>query len=258
MDDETQFVITMTTLPNRNQNLRENVMSLLNQNYKNFEVHLNLPKTTQKNGQWCDTENGGPDVPLHEKLKIFWVEDVGPITNLVYTVKRTKNRIIVVNDDFVYHPDMVAEYNKNVKMFPDYALSFAGIYPVGVETGGELTDLTGVGCVQTPLRVGMFEAYKSTCYNPGWFDEEFFTNWHGKHYNDDLLIGSYLGYKGIHKYIIPWQGETVFRNRMLSFPLVKVLVNCLSGVEFQRRDEGGANVSYKKFYSSELGKYLQQ
>jgi len=248
----------MTTLPNRNQNLRENVISLLNQNYKNFEVHLNLPKTTQKNGQWSDTEKGGPDVPLHEKLKIFWVEDVGPITNLVYTVKRTKDRIIVVNDDFVYHPDMLAEYNRHVKMLPDYALSFAGIYPVGVQTTGELSDSTFVGCVKSPLRVGMFEAYKSTCYDPGWFNEEFFTNWHGKHYNDDLLIGSYLGYKGIHKYIIPWQGETVFCNRMLSFPLVKVLVNCLSGVEFQRRDEGGASVSYKKYYNSELGKYLNQ
>jgi len=258
MDTEIQFVISLTSLPNRNVNLRENVMSLLNQNYQNFEVHLNLPKTTTKNGQWCDTATGGPDIPQHEKLKVYWVDDIGAITNLVYTVKRTTHRVVVVNDDFVYHPDMLTEYNNAVEKFPDYALSFAGLYPVGVHTDGSFNAVTCIGPVKTPVRVGMFEAYKSICYNPSWFDDEFFTNWYGKHYNDDLLIGSYLGYKGIHKYVISWRREPDPTHRMLSFPLVKVLPNCISGVEFQRREEGGPVVSYKKYYNSDMGKYLKQ
>lgn len=255
MDNETRFIISLTSLPNRNHNLRENVQSLLNQNYTNFEVHLNLPNTTQKNGQWSETSTGGPDIPTNnDKLKLFWVDDVGAITNLVYTVKRTADRVIIVNDDFVYHADMLTEYNKMIKIIPDCVIGFAGIYPVGPETSGELDF---VGCVKNPIRVGMLESYKSICYNPSWIDEDFFTEWHLKHYNDDLLVGSYLGYKGIHKYIIPWSGETVFENRMLSFPLVMPLQNCISGVEFDRRVEGGAEVSYKNFYNSQLGKYLK-
>jgi hypothetical protein len=257
-DEQIKFVISLTTLPNRNKNLFENITSLLNQNYENFEVHLNVPKTTERNGDWCDTTTNGPDIPKNnEKLKVFWVDDVGAITNLIYTVKRTTDRVIIVNDDFVYNPDMLREYNTAVKELPDAVIGFNGIYPVGAKTDGDLSLSAFTACVKKPTRVGLLESYKSICYDPAWIGEDFFTEWYGKHYNDDLLIGSYLGYKGIHKYVIPWSNETVFDIRMLSFPCVKPLANCISGVEHDRRAEGGSCVSYKKFYNSELGKYLK-
>ncbi len=44
--DETHFIISLTTLPSRFNNLKHCLMSLLNQKYDNFEVHLNIPKFT--------------------------------------------------------------------------------------------------------------------------------------------------------------------------------------------------------------------
>lgn len=249
---EQRFVISLTTLPNRNASLRENINSLLSQNYSNFEIHLNVPKESPLNGHWNDL-----NIPSDDKLKVFWVDDIGAITKLYYTLKRTNDRIITVDDDFIYHPDMLNEYNNLVQVLPDYALGFAGIYPVGFETDGELNC---VGCLPSDMytNVGILEGYKSICYKPEWFDQEFFEEWYNKHYNDDLTISSWLGYKGIEKCLIPYSKETNFQNRMLSFPLIAPLSNPISGVHHLREPEGGSAVSYKKFYNSELGQYIKK
>ena len=64
---EQRFVISLTTLPNRNLSLRENLNSLLSQNYSNFEIHLNIPKESPLNGKWDELKawqdelNGGQE-----------------------------------------------------------------------------------------------------------------------------------------------------------------------------------------------------
>ena len=241
---ETPFVISLTSLPNRNSNLRENIHSLITQNYKNYEVHLNLPKKTLYNGEYSNTNK--PDIEESDKLKIFYVDDVGSITKIYYTLQRTKNYIISVDDDFVYHPDMLQEYNNIVKKYPNASVGFNGIYPVGKKTNGDL-DFIGSPKI-SPVRVGAIEGYKSVCYKPEFFDKEFFEQWYNKSWNDDLIIGSWLGYKNIPKYIVSYSKEKDFKNRMISFPLVKKLDNPLSGVNHHRIKEGGSNKSYKNLW----------
>jgi hypothetical protein len=249
---EQRFVISLTTLPNRNSSLRENLNSLLSQNYSNFEIHLNIPKESPLNGKWDEL-----NIPSNDKLKIFWVDDLGAITKLYYTLQRTTDIIITVDDDFIYHSEMLNEYNSLTQMLPNEALGFAGIYPVGIESSG---DLNFIGCLPTDVytKVGVLEGYKSICYNPKWFDDEFFTEWHNKHYNDDLIISSWLGYKNIDKCVIPYSNEIIFENKMLSFPLVKSLNNPPSGQHHFRQYDGGSSVSYKAFYNSELGQYIKK
>jgi len=249
---QTKFVISLTTLPNRNDSLKDNLISLLNQNYDNFEIQLNVPKESKLNGEW-----GILNIPNSDKLKIFWVEDIGAITKLYYTLQRTNDRIVTVDDDFIYHPDMLNEYNILTQVLPNSALGFAGIYPTGNETTG---DLDFVGCLTSDsyMTVGVLEGYKSVCYKPEWFDSEFFTTWYSKHYNDDLIISSWLGYKSIDKCIIPYSEETHHQNRMLSFPLIRPLNNPPSGQHHFRQNDGGSPISYKAFYNSDLGKYIKK
>jgi hypothetical protein len=107
------------------------------------------------------------------------------------------------------------------------------------------------------MKVGILEGYKSICYKKKYFDEEFFTKWYKIHYNDDLCISSYLGYKEIDKLCVSYKYETDFVNRMLSFPLVQSVSGGKSDVAYLRTEEGESNVSYKKFYNSEFGKYIK-
>jgi len=247
-----RFIISLTTLPNRNASLKENLNSLLSQNYSNFEIHLNIPKESPLNGEWEDL-----NIPNDDRLKIFWVDDIGAITKLYYTLKRTSDRIITVDDDFIYDSEMLNVYDTLTNVLPNQCLGFAGIYPTDTVTNG---NLKFVGCLpsNTYTKVGVLEGYKSICYKSEWFDEEFFTKWYNKHYNDDLIISSWLGYKGIDKYVIPYSNETTFENRMLSFPLVKPLDNPSSGQYHFRKHDGGSPISYKIFYNSELGEYIKK
>jgi hypothetical protein len=248
---ETKFVISLTTLPNRNFYLKDNLNSLLEQNYTNFEIHLNIPKDSPLNGEWHDL-----NIPNNDKLKIFWVDDIGSITKLYYTLKRTNDRIITVDDDFIYHPEMLNEYNHFTNLIPNSALGYAGIYPIGIDGDGTLKF---VGCIPNDIytKVGVLEGYKSVCYSPKWFNDVFFTNWYNKHYNDDLIISSWLGNIGIDRCIIPYRNENLFENRTISFPLINALDNPDSGQYHFRQNDGGTSVSYKNFYNSEIGKYIK-
>lgn len=255
---EQHFIISLTNLPNRSTHINEVLRALCEQNYTNYEVHLNLPISTKFDGEYDFSK------PLlsHPRLKIFRVEDVGAITKLYPTLMRVteKNqRIITVEDDFIYHPDMLMVYNHLLQSdeLNEAALCFAGIYPVGGETDGELNC---VGCFRPDeyMAVGVMESYKSVSYLRKHFTEEFMSDWYKRYYNDDLIISAWLGYMGIPKYCVPYYGETNYENRMMSFPLIRPVPTPYSGVSHLREPEGGSEASYKKFYNSALGQYLQQ
>jgi hypothetical protein len=67
-----RFIISLTTLPNRNASLKENLNSLLSQNYSNFEIHLNIPKESPLNGEWEDL-----NVPNDSYCKTFFLGYIG-------------------------------------------------------------------------------------------------------------------------------------------------------------------------------------
>jgi hypothetical protein len=256
---ETNFIISLTTLPPRVQHLNLVLDSLCNQDYTNYEVHLNIPKETQFDGKYTyDLTH----LNYGDKLKIFYVDDVGAVTKLYYTLLRTEDpnqRIITVDDDFIYSKQMLSEYNlyitENTRI-ADGVFGFAGVYPVLNEpTNG---DLDCVGALSEPMKVGIVEGYKSVCYKRSHFNQDFFENGYKYHYNDDLAVFAWLGLNNVEKWCIPYRFETNYQNRILAFPLVQEIHYPKSGINHQRDAEGGSTVSYKKFYNSEYGKGIQK
>lgn len=254
-----KYIISLTTLPNRIHNIKNVLYSLCNQDYDNYEVHLNVPKTTKYDGDF-DNSFDFKGFENDDRLKVFYVEDIGAITKIYYTLKRVEDpeqRIISVDDDFIYSSEMISIYDEMVEnYFDEGVLGFAGIWPVDLESDGSLN---GVGCINTDeyMLVGLLEGYKSVLYKRKYFDDEFFNDWYKIHYNDDLTIASWLGYKNVKKILIPYKKEINFYNRLLSFPLTQPVHNAISGVAHLREPEGGSSVSYKKFYNGDFGKYLK-
>lgn len=254
---ETNFIVSLTTLPPRFEHLGSVLDSLCNQDYSNYEVHLNVPKETKFDGKYSEDLSQFD----YDRLKIFYVDDIGAVTKLYYTLLRSKNsnqRIITVDDDFIYNSSMLSEYDyyiKNNKDITDNVFGFAGVYPIlDNPTDGELDC---VGALKEPMRVGIVEGYNSVCYKRSHFTEDFFENGYKYHYNDDLAVFAWLGLNGVEKWCIPYRFENNHTNRIVTFPLEREIRYPKSGINHQRDAEGGSSVSYKLFYNTEHGKGLQ-
>ena len=248
---ETNFIISLTTLPSRYESLKQCLKSLLEQNYDNYEIHLNIPKNNKLEGPYKHKLEFNND-----KLKIYYVDDIGPISKLFYTLERTKNmnqRIISVDDDIIYNKNMLKEYNKILSNsnYLDCCIGFAGIYPLNNN------NTFWVSNNKKPVYAGIIEGYKSACYKRNFFDDNFFTSIKKKnmewaynkiYYEDDVIISSYLGYKKIIKVVMPIDNFN---------PIVKVIKNKISGCNNYRKEYGDSVNNIKKFYNSRFGKYIR-
>jgi hypothetical protein len=257
--EETNFIISLTTLPPRFKYLNNVLNSLCNQDYSNYEVHLNVPKETKFDGKYTADLS---KLNYGNRLKIFYVDDIGAVTKLYYTLLRSKNenqRIITVDDDFIYNSQMLSEFDNYIKNNKDIAedvFGYGGVYPVlDTPTDGKLDC---VGALKTATRVGIVEGYNGVCYKRSHFTDDFFENGYKYHYNDDLAVFAWLGLNNVKKWCIPYRLETNHKNRVLTFPLQNVIHYPKSGINHQRDAEGGSEVSYKKFYNTEYGKGLHK
>lgn len=211
-------IVTLTTLPTRivqdyDHGIRSCLMSLINQNYEgDYEIHFNVPVKYNFTGEdfivpeWISQLS--VDYPY---FKIFRTEDYGPVTKLVPTLRRTEEKsfwdtiIIVCDDDLVYHPGMVSEHVMNQLNYQMTACGYDGVraeYP----QFGDVRDHYVV-TVPFDMEVNHLQHYKTVSYRRNWFGEDFFTDFVGTCWNDDILVAAYMGKKGIRRLVRTYDGE---------------------------------------------------
>jgi hypothetical protein len=209
-----KIVITLTTVPERlsydvEDGFKSVIYSLCNQNYNNYEIHLNLPNIYSVTGEhyiipeWLNNFQNE-----YTHLKIFRTEDMGPTTKVVPTINRVSNDtlLIVVDDDLVYDPDMINEHVKYHLQLPNSVILYDGRDSLN-EKYNDLRD-SWVICVTKPTRIsGMLQHYKSASYFRGYFDEDFFNMFFGKTYSDDILMTYYFLYKKIKMFVVPYEND---------------------------------------------------
>lgn len=204
-----QVVVTLTTIPTRLHNeheygLKSCIDSLVNQNYENYEIHFNIP-------QFNKVTKDPYVIPawLNElaaktfRLKLFRVDDYGSITKLVPTLLRVEDPdtiIITVDDDLVYNADMVKEQVANQDKFPGCAVGYDGLGIVKPPVFNDVRDHYVVS-VNGNYPVKVLQAYKTISYRRKFFEQDYFTDFVGKSWNDDLLNSSYLAYKNIKRIV---------------------------------------------------------
>ena len=256
------LIISLTTLPSRYQSLKQCLESLLNQNYSNYEIHLNIPKNNQFEGPYTHKLDYNND-----KLNIFYIDDIGSISKIYYTLNRIEDhnqRIISVDDDIIYDKDMLFEYNRVLDQYNDSCIGFAGICKIN--NNDKYTHCC-IGPVKTHQSVGVLEGYKSVCYKRDFFSDDFFISIKKKDmlwaYNevfheDDIIISSYLGYKNIKKIVIPPKVINEKDNipRLISFPIIKCVINSKSGCANYRSIHGSTAINIDKFFESKFGTYI--
>jgi hypothetical protein len=233
----TQVVISLTTVPNRlnsihNQGgLKPVLDKLTNQEYPNYEVHLNVPHINNKTNEEYILPEWLNDY-TNPKLKIFRTVDYGSITKLLPTVERIldpETIIITADDDLNYENGFIEYHLLKRNVYPNSALGFAG-----------LGSLDGSCHFCTTLnkdtRVKIIEGYKTVSYKRSFFGNDFkefvLGNW-----NDDMIISAYLGKNNIQKIVMNYENDTDFRPRVESFPVIGHLPNEIGGCAIFRREQ---------------------
>lgn len=229
-----KVIITLTTVPTRlisdnDLNFKSCIKSLVEQSYENYEIHINIPYVNKSTGliyqipEWLSTYS--------DKIKIFRVDDMGPSTKLVYTVYRIQDPetiIIVVDDDFIYHPDLVKAHIENQNKFPEYCVGYDGYHAVE-KTYFDFRD-TYVNSQHRDCLVKFLQHFKSVSYKRRYFEDDFmgfikyYWSWH-----DDLLIGAYFNWKNRGRMVTFHSSDPEFKTYdewynkggVLSFPIIK-------------------------------------
>lgn len=198
-------IVTLTTVPTRlnyslDQGIRLCINSLLNQTYENYEIHFNIPYINVS----TNTEYIVPDELLNEpKIKIFRTDDFGPATKLIPTVERISEDdtiIIVVDDDLVYHSEMVAAHVHNQQIWPEAVVGYDGMRSRDEHGNfsshfGDVRDYYFTSNYRSS-RVDILQHYKSVSYKRYYFENDFF-DFVKENYSwaDDLMMAAYFSHK---------------------------------------------------------------
>lgn len=118
-------VFSLTTIPSRLPHIDDTLKSLLRQTLAPREIRLNVPKYSKR-------EQCAYEVPEHllelSALKIVECEDYGPATKYIPSILQLppEQRIVVVDDDRSYPPNLLADLVAASDANPEAAFSFCG------------------------------------------------------------------------------------------------------------------------------------
>jgi hypothetical protein len=216
IEKQPSLVITLTTVPERLADSNKDgiisvIESLCTQNDNDYQIHFNIPEYSLFSEFPYVIPKWLYEFKIkYPHLKIFRTEDYGPPTKFVPTIKRKELNdntiILVVDDDLVYHPDMISEHRKyHSKISTHGVICYEG-------RGSEIIlydDLRDdwVVCVTQIRETHALQHYKSVSYRKYVFDDDFFKYYFGRTYSDDALVSKYFRDKKIRMYCVPYEPE---------------------------------------------------
>lgn len=204
-------IVTLTTIPSRivqdyETGIKSNIDSLINQEYDgDWEIHFNVPEKLNLTGEPYIIPDWMRELAAtNPKFKLFeGLEDLGTVTKLAHTIKRVEDPetiIIVCDDDLVYHPKMIEEQVKNQEKYEDTAVGYDGVRAEDPTVFDDIRNYYVVS-VYKNIYVNHLQHYKTISYKRKWFEEDFFTDFIDKSWNDDISVAAYMGKQGIKKMV---------------------------------------------------------
>lgn len=207
-------IVTLTTIPNRlkskyGKDIRYCLNSLVNQNNSDYEVHFNVPNIYNRTGEQYILPDWIEDYTKLDNFKLYRTTDHGSATKLIPTIERVKEDdtvIIVVDDDMIYHPELVNEHLKNREKWPNYAVAYDGMR--SRKTNGEFSNYFGdsrdyyYSATKMNSLVDILQHYSSVSYYRHFFKDDFFDFWdEHKVWCDDTAISAYMASKHIGRLV---------------------------------------------------------
>ena len=119
------LIVSLTTIPSRLPAIADTLRSLLRQTERAREIRLCLPS-------WSVRENAAYEVPAWlsrlKSVRIVASQDVGPATKFLGTLTAVPRdqAVLVLDDDRIYHPELLARMARLAEHHPDEIVAGSG------------------------------------------------------------------------------------------------------------------------------------
>ncbi|MDF0599504.1 hypothetical protein P1J78_02060 [Psychromarinibacter sp. C21-152] len=187
--ERSEIVVTLTTTPSRIALLEPTLKSLLDQTRPPARITLNLPRHSTR-------ENRAYEIPAPlnrlASLQIRRCDDLGPGTKLIPSVQAEPpdTPLVVVDDDRIYPPWLLARYERAAAAQPDRALTMAG-WVAPPDLVDRMTTIRAnlfmrppapirASRLRKPRRVDIFQGVMSYLVRPRFFDEKSLADFTGQ------------------------------------------------------------------------------
>jgi Glycosyl transferase family 2 len=219
--DNRRVIASLSTVPERINNLRATIQSLLKQTRPPDEIILAIPEFSIREQRPYMV----PEYLLHlPRLRILRSErDWGPATKFVPIIQRElaaargDTLIMVVDDDRVYPRDALATYLHYSAQLPDAVLCFRG---AAIPRNFDWRDATMIkgNQLREPDRVAVITGCGSYLIQPRFFDEslwDYSKAPQAAFYMDDIWISGCLARRKVKRYVVPTSAmmRSVWRQR---------------------------------------------
>jgi cellulose synthase/poly-beta-1,6-N-acetylglucosamine synthase-like glycosyltransferase len=216
-----RVIVSLSTVPERMDNLGPTIRSLLRQTRPPDEIVLAIPEFSIR-------EQRPYAVPKHisrwPRMRILHCRrDWGPATKFIPIVRdelaagRGDTLIMVVDDDRVYPRDALETYLHYNKQLPDAALCFRG---AAMPRSLDWRDARMIRAreLRQPQPAAVITGCGSYLIQPRFFDEslwDYFQAPQGAFYMDDIWISGCLARRNVKRYVVPASAmmRSVFRQR---------------------------------------------
>ena len=219
--DNRRVIASLTTVPDRINNLEPTIQSLLEQTRPPDEIVLAIPEFS--------TREQRPYVVPEYVLRLPRVrilhcgKDWGPATKFIPVVQeelaagRAASLIMVVDDDRIYPRDALETYLYYSKRLPDAALCFRGA-PMPRSFDWRNARMIRARELRQPQPAAVMTGCGSYLIQPRFFDDSLWNYSNapkGAFYMDDIWISGWLSRCGVKRYVVPASAmmRSVWRQR---------------------------------------------
>ncbi len=204
-----RVVASLSTLPDRIENLLPTLDCLLRQSRPPDEIVLAIPSFSIRQQRGYEIPSFLSEIP---KLRIMRCDrDWGPATKSIPVVQdelaagRLNTLIMVVDDDRLYPDDAIETYLHYHRLLPEAALCFRGA-PMPRSLNWKDSKQCFGNKIRVPREVAVITGCGSYLIQPKFFDASYWdysSAPRGAFYMDDIWISGSLDRRGIKKYVVP-------------------------------------------------------
>jgi hypothetical protein len=207
--DNRRVIVSLSTVPDRINNLRPTIRSLLKQSRPPDEIVLAIPEFSIR-------EQRPYAVPEHvsrwPRLRVLHCRrDWGPATKFIPIVReelaagRGNTLVMVVDDDRIYPRDALETYLHYNEQLPDAALCFRG---AAMPRNLDWRDAKMIRAseLREPQPAAVITGCGSYLIQPRFFDEslwDYSQAPQGAFYMDDIWISGCLTRRNVKRYVVP-------------------------------------------------------
>ena len=207
--DNRRVIVSLSTVPDRINNLRPTIRCLLKQTRPPDEIVLAIPEFSIR-------ENRPYVVPEYvlrlPRVRILYCgKDWGPATKFIPAVQeelaagRADTLIMVVDDDRVYPRDALETYLYYSRQLPEAALCFRGAAMPQTMDWRDAKMIHGDE-IRQPQQAAVITGCGSYFIQPRFFDEslwDYSDAPDGAFYMDDIWISGWLNRSGVKRFVVP-------------------------------------------------------